>query len=225
MKLYHITSAVAASLIAREGFNGRTQERSDALPPWVSRRLLGQQGLDAVSMTFGGLPSVPWKKMVMHGQALREEDLASVEIEVTEREVTRVFASLAISTTLWGKTLHGVSLEVTAPRELVNQRIVGVRKGPPPTTGGLAGAADGWRKAFSIAQAVTALTDGLRPEVQATLLIAMWTEMGVPERRNIAASIVEADLRLRRAAFKLAGVEADLLPAQKEMLKKWGINP
>lgn len=224
MKLYHITSAVNAVVIAREGFNGKTQERSGLVPDWFSKRLLGQQGQDVVSMTFGGLPSVPWKKMVMDGQGLREEDLASVEIELGETEVTRIFASLAISTWMGVKTVHGVSLEVTAPRKLVNQRIVGVKKGPPPTTGGLIGAASGWGKAFSLAKAVASVADAIHPEVQATQLIAIWSEMGVPEKRNPAAPIIEADLRIRRAAFKLAGLDGDLLPAQKQMLKKWGIN-
>lgn len=224
MRVYHITSASAANAILRDGFNGETQERSGTIPAWVSRRLLGQQGQDVVSMTFGGLPSVPWKKMVMDGQGLQEKDLASVEVELAETEVTRVFASLAISARMGIKTVHGLSLEVTAPRELVNQRIVGVRKGPPPTTGGLIGAADGWRKAFSVAKAVASVADALHPEVQATQLIATWTEMGVPKKRNLAAPIIEADLRVRRAAFRLTGADADLLPAQKEMLKKWGIN-
>lgn len=224
MKLYHITSSISASMIAGQGFNGKTQERGDVVPDWFSKRLLGQQGQDVVSMTFGGLPSVPWKKMVMDGQGLQEKDLACVEIELGETEVTRIFASLAVSAWMGIKTVHGLSLEVTAPRELVNQRIVGVRKGPPPTTGGLVGAADGWRKAFSVAKAVASVADALHPEVQATQLIAIWTEMGVPKKRNLAAPIIEADLRVRRAAFRLAGGDADLLPAQKEMLKKWGIN-
>lgn len=227
MKLYHITSATSAAIIAREGFNGKTQERSGSVPDWFSRRLLGQQGEDVVSMTFGGVPSVPWRKMVMHGQNLAERDLASVIVDLEEREVTRIFTSVATSSWMGVKAIHGVSLEVTAPRELVNQRIVGVQEGPPVVVGStahLGSALSSWRKAFSVAKVVATLADAVHPEVQATQLIAMWTEMGVPEGRNLGAPIIEADLRIRRAAFRLAGKEGDLLPAQKEMLKKWGVN-
>lgn len=227
MKLYHITSAANATTIAREGFNGKTQERSGKIPDWFSKRLLGQRGEDVVSMTFGGPPSIPWKKMVMHGMGLSEGELASVVIEMGEKEVTRIFGSLAVSSWMGVNFFHGASFEVTARRELVNQRIVGVQNGPPPvanSTAHLVGAVNSWRKAFSVAKAAAMIADGLHPEVQATQLIAMWTEMGVPEKRNPAAPIIEADLRIRRTAFRLAGKEADLLPAQKEMLKKWGID-
>lgn len=228
MKLYHITSASAAASIARQGFNGKTQEREGAFAPWISKFVMGQQAQDVVSLTFGGIPSIPWREMVMAGQNLRPEELASIVVDLEPEEATRIFLSAAVSSWMGINTIHGPSLEVTAPRELVNQRIVKVIEGPPPMTGKTANIGDaieGWLKAFSLKSVGESLVDSQRPEVQATELIMMWQKLGVPPGKVQLSSLVETDYKIRRALFRFMGKrDEDLLPAQKEILKKWGIN-
>lgn len=222
MKLFHITTVDSAESILSSGFHGQTHERGDVIPPWMSRKLLGQQGEDRVSMTFGGLASVPWRKMVAAGAQCREDELAFVEIELAPED-TKVFVSMGQVFKDGRRSTVGVSFEVTAPREVVNRNIVGVHRVPVNTP--LTEAFVGWRKAFRFSGLARQIVDSLSAEAQATHLIAMWLTMGLPEGPVRGGSIIEADLKLRRELYRLLGQQGwDLLPEQKKILKKWGVN-